>query len=116
MLSVFISGCATTVKIASVVEKEPEGDFLLKWEVSPDREGIIDIYSSSTDSILEDFTPLTSADVSDQVMRLNPTGTGLREFFILRIAGCPIRSSIQPGHRDGQNQKFQGYRGLFHDR
>ena len=58
MLSVFISGCATTVKIASVVEKEPEGDFLLKWEVSPDREGIIDIYSSSTDSILEDLHPL----------------------------------------------------------
>ncbi|MGI6572490.1 MAG: tyrosine-protein phosphatase [Fermentimonas sp.] len=86
-LFVFISNCASTVKIASVVEKEPEGDLLLKWEVSPDREGIIDIYSSSTDSILENFTQLTSANVSDQVMRVNPTGTGLREFFILRTAG-----------------------------
>jgi protein-tyrosine phosphatase len=86
-LSVFISGCASTVKISSVVEKEPEGDFLLKWEVSPDREGIIDIYSSSTDSILENFTQLTSADVADQVMRINPTSSELREFFILRTAG-----------------------------
>ncbi len=87
ILTVFINGCASTVKITSVVEKEPEGDFLLKWEVSPDREGRINIYSSPTDSTLDDFTPLTSADVTDQVMRVNPTGTGLREFFILRIAG-----------------------------
>ena len=62
MLSVF--GIALIHKIASVVEKEPEGDFLvLKREVSPHREGIIDIYSSSTDSI-RGFTPLTSVDVS----------------------------------------------------
>jgi protein-tyrosine phosphatase len=86
-LSAFISSCASTVKISSVVEKEPEGNFLLKWEVSPDREGVIEIYSSSTDSTLEHFTPLTSADVADQVIRVSPTGTGLREFFILRTAG-----------------------------
>lgn len=87
MLSVFASGCASTVKIASVVEKEPEGDLLLKWEVSPDREGVIDIYSSQTDSTLDSFTQLASANVADQVMRINSTDTGLRVFFILRTAG-----------------------------
>ncbi len=69
------------------MEKEPEGDFLLKWEVSPDHEGRIDIYSSLTDSSFDSFTQLASANVSDQVLRLNPTGSGLREFFILRTAG-----------------------------
>ncbi len=86
-LSALIGGCASTVKISSVVEKEPEGDFLLKWEVSPDREGVIEIYSSLTDSTLENFMPLTSANVADQVIRVNPTGTGVREFFVLRTAG-----------------------------
>lgn len=86
-LLIIISGCASTVKIASVVEKDTSGDFLLKWEVSPDQEGTIDIYSSMTDSSLTTFTPLATAPITDQVMRLNPTGSGLREYFILRTAG-----------------------------
>lgn len=87
MSVVLISGCASSVKISSVVEKDTGGDFLLKWEVSPDQEGTIDIYSSLTDSSLTNFTPLASANITDQVMRLNPTGSGLREYFILRTAG-----------------------------
>lgn len=84
-----ISGhsCMSTVKITSVVEKDREGDFLLKWEVSPDQEGDIDIYSSLTDSSLTSFTPLTSKKITDQVLRVSPTGSGLREYFILRTAG-----------------------------
>lgn len=86
-LSLLICSCASTVKIASVVEKDPAGDFLLKWEVSPDQEGTIDIYSSMTDSSLTSFIPLATAPITDQVMRLNPTGSGLREYFILRTGG-----------------------------
>lgn len=86
-LLIIISSCASTVKISSVVEKDTEGDFLLKWEVSPDQEGMIDIYSSPSDSSLAGFTQITSANINDQVMRLNPTGSGLREYFILRTAG-----------------------------
>lgn len=75
----------STVKITSVVEKDTEGgDFLLKWEVSPDQEGNIDIYSSLTDSSLTSFTQITSRSITDQVLRVNPTGSGLREYFILR--------------------------------
>lgn len=81
------NSCMSTVKIASVVEKDTDGDFLLKWEVSPDQEGNIDIYSSLTDSSLTSFSPVTSRKITDQVMRLNPTGSGLREYFILRTAG-----------------------------
>ena len=79
--------CMSTVKITSVVEKNREGDFLLKWEVSPDQEGNIDIYSSLTDSSLNSFTPVTTTKITDQVLRVNPTGSGLREYFILRTAG-----------------------------
>lgn len=81
------SSCMSTVKITSVVEKDPEGDFLLKWEVSPDQEGNIEILSSLTDSSLTSFSPVTSRKITDQVMRLNPTGSGLREYFILRTGG-----------------------------
>ncbi|MDD2247761.1 MAG: tyrosine-protein phosphatase [Proteiniphilum sp.] len=77
----------STVKITSVVEKDTEGDFLLKWEVSPDQEGNIDIYSSLTDSSLTSFTQITSRSITDQVLRVNPTGSGLREYFILRTGG-----------------------------
>lgn len=81
------NSCMSTVKITSVVEKDKEGDFLLKWEVSPDQEGNIDIYSSLTDSTLTSFTPITSTKITDQVLRVNPTGSGLREYFILRTGG-----------------------------
>jgi len=81
------SSCMSTVKITSVVEKDPEGDFLLKWEVSPDQEGNIEILSSLTDSSLTSFSPVTSRKITDQVMKLNPTGSGLREYFILRTGG-----------------------------
>ncbi len=87
MLLLAASSCMSTVKITSVVEKDTEGDFLLKWEVSPDQEGNIDIYSSLTDSSLNSFTPITSRRITDQVMKLNPTGSGLREYFILRTGG-----------------------------
>jgi protein-tyrosine phosphatase len=87
LLLILEDSCISTVKITSVVEKDREGDFLLKWEVSPDQEGNIDIYSSLTDSSFTSFTPLTSKRVTDQVLRVSPTGLGLREYFILRTSG-----------------------------
>ncbi len=87
LLLVLTNSCMSTVKITSVVEKDNQGDFLLKWEVSPDQEGEIDIYSSLSDSSIDNFTPLSSAKITDQVMRINPTGSGLREYFILRTGG-----------------------------
>lgn len=87
LLIILTHSCMSTVKITSVVEKDREGDFLLKWEVSPDQEGNIDIYSSLTDSSLTSFTPVATTRITDQVLKVNPTGSGLREYFILRTAG-----------------------------
>ncbi|MDR1518391.1 MAG: tyrosine-protein phosphatase [Dysgonamonadaceae bacterium] len=86
-LLLFGNGCASTIKITSVAEKDKDGEFLLKWEVSPDQEGKIDIYSSASDSSLNAFTPVASTDISDQVARINPTQTSIREFFLLSTSG-----------------------------
>ena len=82
-----ITGCISTIKIASVVEKNKDGDFLLKWEVSPDVEGKIDIYSAMSDTSIRNFSPIRTKLVEDQFALLNPTGSGLREFFLLKTSG-----------------------------
>ena len=87
VLASLLMGCISTIKIASVVEKNTDGDFLLKWEVSPDVEGKIDIYSAMTDTSIRNFTPVRTKLVEDQFALLNPSGSGLREFFILKTSG-----------------------------
>ncbi len=82
-----LMGCMSTIQIASVVEKNTDGDFLLKWEVSPDVEGKIDIYSAMTDTSIRNFTPVRTKLVEEQFALLNPSGSGLREFFILKTSG-----------------------------
>ena len=79
--------CVSTIKIASVVEKNTDGDFLLKWEVSPDVEGNIEIYSAMTDTSIKNFTPVRTKLVEEQFALLNPKGYGLREYFILKTSG-----------------------------
>lgn len=87
VLASSIMGCMSTIQIASVVEKNTDGDFLLKWEVSPDVEGKIDIYSAITDTSIRNFTPVRTKLVEEQFALLNPSGSGLREFFILKTSG-----------------------------
>lgn len=87
ILICLLSSCISTIKIASVVEKNKDGDFLLKWEVSPDVEGKIDIYSAMSDTSIRNFSSVRTKLVEDQFALLNPTGSGLREFFILKTGG-----------------------------
>jgi len=87
VLTSSLMGCMSTIKIASVVEKNTDGDFLLKWEVSPDVEGKIDIYSAMTDTSIKNFSAVRTKLVEDQFALLNPSGSGLREFFILKTSG-----------------------------
>jgi len=113
LLMMAVSSCMSTVKITSVVEKDTEGDFLLKWEVSPDQEGNIEILSSLTDSSLTSFNPVTSRKITDQVMKLNPTGSGLREYFILRTGG--VYSGVVANRAIDMNQikNFRDIGGYF---
>ena len=84
----FLSSCASTVKITSVVEKNKEGDFLLKWEVSPDQEGQIEIYSAPSDSSISKFAPIKSSQINDQFALFNPAGAGIQEYFMLKTGNA----------------------------
>lgn len=88
LLPAIASSCISSAKITSVVEKNNEGNFLLKWEVNPYQEGKIDIYSSLSDSSIQNFMPVTTSKIEDQVLLLNPMGSGLREFFILKAGNA----------------------------
>lgn len=81
------AGCVSTVKITSVAEKRQDGDFLLKWEVSPDQEGNINIYSANSDSSLVDFTPIKTSNIGDQVAIIS-SSPEVREFFILKTTSA----------------------------
>ncbi|MDO5663939.1 MAG: tyrosine-protein phosphatase [Bacteroidia bacterium] len=87
-LLLITSGCASAVKITSVAEKNKEGDLLLKWEVSPDQEGNINIYSSQSDSDMSAFTPIKTSNITDQVTVINPLSPDIREFYILKTASA----------------------------
>lgn len=82
------AGCASTVKITSVAEKNKDGDLLLKWEVSPDQEGNINIYSSLSDSDISAFTPIKTSNITDQVTVINPSSPDIREFYILKTTSA----------------------------
>lgn len=92
IISIFLllitAGCASTVKITSVAEKNKEGDLLLKWEVSPDQEGNINIYSSQSDSDMSSFTPIKTSNITDQVTVINPSSPEIREFYILKTTSA----------------------------
>ena len=82
------NSCMTTINITSVMERSDEGDYLLKWEVNPDQEGNITIYSAHDGSSIENFTPFAIAQITDHVHRINPSETGTRNFFFLRTANA----------------------------
>ena len=82
------AGCASTVKITSVAERNKEGDLLLKWEVSPDQEGNINIYSSQSDTDIGNFTPIKTSNITDQVTVINPASPEIREFYILKTTSA----------------------------
>lgn len=82
------SRCASTVKITSVAEKNVDGNLLLKWEVSPDQDGNINIYSSNTDEVLESFVPIKTSKITDQVTVIDQMSPDIREFYILKTTSA----------------------------
>ena len=71
-----------------MAEKNKDGDLLLKWEVSPDQEGNINIYSSQSDSDLSAFTPIKTSNITDQETVINPSSPDIREFYILKTTSA----------------------------
>lgn len=106
------SRCASTVKITSVAERNVDGDVLLKWEVSPDQDGVINIYSSTDDSP-ESFAPIKTSQIADQVTVINPSSPDIREYFILKTTSA-YSGIITNRHIDMNNVKnFRDLGGYF---
>lgn len=89
ILSVFIfSRCISTVKITSVAEKNKDGDLLLKWEVSPDQDGNINIYSSQSDDSPGNFVPVKTSKITEQFAVINPSSPDIREYYLLKTTSA----------------------------
>ncbi|MFA6839070.1 MAG: hypothetical protein WCR12_09560, partial [Dysgonamonadaceae bacterium] len=61
----------STVRITSIAERNIEGNYTVKWEVSPDKEGNIDIYSALSDSSFNDFNPIITTNINEQFVLVN---------------------------------------------
>lgn len=81
-----LGGCASSAQITSVAEKSKDGNIILKWEVNPDQDGNINIYSANSDSSLDDFMSVKTTNISDQVTEISIVSPETREFFILRTS------------------------------
>jgi protein-tyrosine phosphatase len=93
-VNIFISGCVfllmnscvSTASIYSLCEKDEQGNYIVKWEISPDpQKGEVEIYSSSNDNFSKNKTPpLLVTNVEDRVAMFNSPFEGVREFFLLK--------------------------------
>lgn len=61
---------------------------LLKWEVSPDQDGNINIYYSQTDESPESFVPIKTSKIADQVTVIDQSNPDIREFYILKTTSA----------------------------
>jgi len=82
-----LNGCMSTVRITSIAERNIEGDYTVKWEVSPDKEGNIDIYSALSDSSFNDFNPIITTNINDQFVLVTSQNPNIREYFVLKTSG-----------------------------
>ncbi len=82
-----LTGCMSTIRITSVAERNKEGDYTVKWEVSPDKEGNIDIYSSLSDSSFSESSPIITTNINDQYVLVTSQNPNIREYFILKTSG-----------------------------
>jgi protein-tyrosine phosphatase len=74
----------STVKITSVAERNKDGDYTVKWEVSPDKEGNIDIYSALSDSSMNNFIPIITTNINEQYVFVTSQNPNIREYFVLK--------------------------------
>ena len=93
-LNFFISGCmilmltscASTANIYSLCEKDKHGNYVVKWEVSPDpQKGQVEIFSSPNDyGLKNNHSPSLVVNVEDRVATMKHSANSLRDFFQLK--------------------------------
>lgn len=84
--SLFIAtGCSKKPEITFFCDKDKTGDYIIKWEVSPEKPSEkIMIYKSDNDSVFPD-KPTLETNISNYVVRIPEQNLFIREFFKLRV-------------------------------
>lgn len=87
IVSVFYS-CTQAPSLSILCEKDPKGNYILKWEVFPDVENMpIEIYASDNDTLFPS-SPLRTVNSSDYIAVVSDTLQLMRRgFFKLKIEG-----------------------------
>ena len=80
-----LSGCSEHTSISSICEKDKKDNYILKWEVFPERDSArLEIFASDNDSIFS-RNPVRTMYVNDYIAVINPDKDVVREFFKLKV-------------------------------
>jgi len=86
LMAVFILGsCAEHTSISFMCEKDQKDNYIVKWEVFPEKDSVkIEIFSSDNDSTFPKV-PARTTFVNDYIAILSPEKDKVREFFKLKV-------------------------------
>lgn len=112
-----LSSCVSSASIYSLCEKDDKGNYVVKWEVSPDpQKGQVEIYSSTNDASLKNSkNPSLVTNVEDRVATLRSSSKNVRDFFQLK-ANNSYSGIITNRHIEFDViQNFRDLGGYFND-
>lgn len=81
--------CSSKPSITALCEMDKKGNYILKWEIYPERDNVpVEIFVSDDDSLFPS-TPVMTASSNDYIAILNnpSESTERRKFFRIKIAG-----------------------------
>ncbi len=116
-LAFLLSSCVSSASIYSLCEKDDHGNYVVKWEVSPDpQKGQVEIYSSTNDVTLRNSkSPSLVTNVEDRVATLRSSSKNVRDFFQLK-ANNSYSGIITNRHIEFDViQNFRDLGGYFND-
>lgn len=84
-MSVLLGGCTEHTSISFSCEKDKKDNYVLKWEVFPEKDSAkLEIFASDNDSVFSK-SPTKTMHVNDYIAILNPAEDVVREFFKLKV-------------------------------
>jgi len=86
VFSILFSACTDATQISFFCEKDKKDNYIIKWEVFPEKneQAKIDIFSSDNDSVFSK-TPFFSTLINEYITVIPPKDHIFREFFRLRV-------------------------------
>ncbi|MFR9165864.1 MAG: tyrosine-protein phosphatase [Dysgonomonas sp.] len=112
-LSASFLACADNTHISFFCEKDKQANYIIKWEIFPEKENSkVEIFSSRNDSVFSK-NPVKVLSVSDYVAVVSPEANTFREYFRLK-AGNTFSGIITNRFFNTQNiQNLRDMGGYF---